>query len=700
MNNLRGDIKKIICSDLNLDGVAVSLNTDYLHTCAYTSSSATPPLKIRVLLVDSTTSHKYEQEVINFTSTSITFKTNPNSHELVKFDELELDLTYIASNLKLKTTTKMIAVKTVNTLLAYDTGCVKLPISNLLYPRIKLGFPKWGSIEKNDISNGSKLLEPLFTPFYDSYHKMIKYNIKSKFKKGYEKYLNIYFGDNPEIVLKENEEGLKEKLYESGSIETLPRKTKLKPNSGVETLSRIIIDPELDQEFDFSPFENKYIYTKRVNIEEADQGYVRIKGRDAYGEKIEETIEVTKEFFTVSRKKFFKIDSIISSDNILISNYIDCRFDHYYIKDIKTIAPIVDQDLFAFNPKVLKAKNNEFTKPVLHIHNMKKELSEIAYKFDIESNTNRITSLFIDEHLRAIWTDGEKLYSSVLHHDLSKDIGNHPSNNNNEVVKILDKNTCIGDWVDAVIDTDAWPSKTPMIIQIRNKDSVKYFDQETETFIDTIKYFYPQTNNRYIELSVKVENDSPYIFSVVSDNFTKRYLASSHTNMLRSIDSKDCLGTIIIIDEVPKIVSNFTLTTTSVGQQDSDKIRVIIEPQALNTYDWEFNIAGQYFGSNGSTCKEDLYKVISNTGNSNTPVIFEINRHKMINEFSDGEASCYLNINYNPLYNTEDRNHTFNLILSDCYGSVIKSITIPETNHSVTVPITIDRETKRIDHAS
>jgi hypothetical protein len=103
----------------------------------------------------------------------------------------------------------------------------------------------------------------------------------------------------------------------------------------------------------------------------------------------------------------------------------------------------------------------------------------------------------MDEHLRTIWTDGVKLYSSVVHHDLSKDIGNHPSNNNNEVVKVLDKNTSINDWVDAVIDTEIWPDKTPMIIQIKNGSSVKYYDQDSETFVDNIVFFYPQKNERY-----------------------------------------------------------------------------------------------------------------------------------------------------------------------------------------------------------
>ena len=64
----------------------------------------------------------------------------------------------------------------------------------MLYPRIKLGFPKWGTIERNDISTGSKLLEPLFTPFYDGFHKIIKYNMKSKFK---ENYSNVKSSENP-----------------------------------------------------------------------------------------------------------------------------------------------------------------------------------------------------------------------------------------------------------------------------------------------------------------------------------------------------------------------------------------------------------------------------------------------------------------------------------------------------------------------
>lgn len=700
ISNTRGDIVKVVCTDLKLDGTIVISNIEtYEHEITYSTTINFSPETTKVYLVQSTTGFKYQQSISKIVGTKIYFKTEPNNHELALFDQIELSLLSPQETLNIRQTVKRIEIQHVSSLVKYECGKVKLPVSNMLYPRIKLGFPKWGTIERNDISTGSKLLEPLFTPFYDSFHKVIKYNMKSKFKEGYSNVKSIFLGDNPEAIVRTNEDESLTRLYEASSIETQPRRINLKTNTDKLTLSRFVLEENDEAYIDYTPFENKLIYIKKVSGFEEENASVYIKGLDQHGERLEERVYILENFYTVSRKRFARIFSIQSQYNCIVSNYVDCRFDHYLVKDIKTIAPIVDGDLFAFHPKVLKSTNIENNRPIVNLHNISKELSEVAYKFDIENISGKITSLYIDEHLRTIWTDGIKIYSSVIHHDLSKDIGNHPSNNNNEIVKVLDKNTSINDWVDAVIDTAVWPDKTPMIIQIKNDSSIKYYDQESETFVDNIVYFYPQKNERYIEISVKVENDSPYIFSVLSDDFNKRYVASSHSNMLHSIDTKGCTGTLLLTDGQVKLVSNFETAYTTMGSQESTKVKIVIEPLGVNSYNWQFNTLGQYFGTNGSTYREDLYRIISKFGENNLPVVFEVDRFNILREFSDGISTNTLEVSVNPLYN-ENETSKFNIYLIDNSGVTVKTIEFATNDSTITLEILFTEKDKEINYAN
>ena len=700
ISNTRGDIVKVVCTDLKLDGtIAISNIETYEHEITYSTTISFSPETTKVYLVQSTTGFKYQQSISKIVGTKIYFKTEPNNHELALFDQIELSLLSPRETLNIRQTVKRVEIQHVSNLVKYECGRVKLPVSNMLYPRIKLGFPKWGTIERNDISTGSKLLEPLFTPFYDSFHKVIKYNMKSKFKEGYSNVKSIFLGDNPEAIVRINEDESLTRLYEASSIETQPRRINLKPNTDKLTLSRFVLEENDEAYIDYTPFENKLIYIKKVSGFEEENASVYIKGLDQHGERLEERVYILENFYTVSRKRFARIFSIQSQYNCIVSNYVDCRFDHYLVKDIKTIAPIVDGDLFAFHPKVLKSTNIENNRPIVNLHNISKELSEVAYKFDIENISGKITSLYIDEHLRTIWTDGIKIYSSVIHHDLSKDIGNHPSNNNNEIVKVLDKNTSINDWVDAVIDTAVWPDKTPMIIQIKNDSSIKYYDQESETFVDNIVYFYPQKNERYIEISVKVENDSPYIFSVLSDDFNKRYVASSHSNMLHSIDTKGCTGTLLLTDGQVKLVSNFETAYTTMDSQESTKVKIVIEPLEVNSYNWQFNTLGQYFGTNGSTYREDLYRIISKFGENNLPVVFEVDRFNILREFSDGISTNTLEVSVNPLYN-ENETSKFNIYLIDNSGVTVKTIEFATNDSTITLEILFTEKDKEINYAN
>ena len=693
------NITEINCTDVALKGHVVVGSNAYTHKVDYTCSNNTSIKTVEVFLVNAESLFKYSQPIVEFTSTSIIFKTDPHYHESADFHELELKVTNnIGIEYRSKVTVKPLRFKSTTDTLTYKIGRTPLAVSNMLYPRLRLGFPQWGTIEANGISNGSKLLEPLLTPFYDSYHKIIKYNMNSKFKTPYSRVKLIEMGVNPSAVYRYEREGLVQ-LHPVGSTESCPQQIKVEPikeNVSVK-LSRILFDITSVHDYDYTPFENKVIYFKKIDGRvNSPQSVVRITGDDLQGEYLEESVYILENFFTVSSKLFSKINSITSTDNVMISNYLDCRYDHYLIKDIKTLSPIVDKNLYGFHPRVLKTVNSDEGRPVIQLHTNDKELSEFEYKFDIQTSNNKLQSLFIDEHLRCTWTDGAYVYSSTISHDLSKNVGNHPSNNNNDIISILDTNTCIGDWIDATIHTNKWPSKKPMIIQIKNKDSVKYYDQESDTFVDNIIYFYPQQAETTIEISVKAENDSPYVISVISDDFKKRYLASSHSNLISSMSTEKCTGFLTLIDNKLVILDSIDTLSSTIQKQDSDKISITLEPKGIDVFDWEFTTEGHIISNNKETTyPEDLFVIISRSGEANVPLQIELDRSEVLQRFGVDRITSHLNI-YVPELRNSNKDFKMTLYLTDVYGTYSKEVLISK-GVTKQVPITFTRTTKEIN---
>lgn len=694
-NNNYVEITKVICDDfLDIDKtVCVGEEVSYLHIITLVTN-VTDMTNVEVTLNIAKNSFKYSQEVLSSSPTSITFITEPRTHELALFDELEVSFETNGETVSGKIPVTRLEINRRNFPLEYTTGYLSLPYSNMLYPRIKLGFPRWGGIEKNDISNGTKLLEPLFKPFYDSYHKVINFKINSLYKKPYNDYQTVFLGSQPVSVTKLTDTS-QIKMYETSAIQAIPKVTEIIPTTDEIKLTKIIMSPESTNFYNYEDLTNKFIYIKKLKWVSGSINWVSIKGYDKHGDIIQERVELVDDFFVSSKTKFSVITDIQCDTNIIISNYLDCSYDHILVKDPRTAAPIVDKDMFAFFPKIVKAQNNEETRDVLHLYNISKEYSEVSYKFDIEQE-GRLTSLYVDEHLRVYWTDGTKLYSGVLNHDLTKDVGRSASNNNNDVVIMNDTNTCIGDWADVSIDTDAWASNTPMVIQVKNNDSTLYYDQETEGFVEDIRYFYPKEEERFIEISVKVENDSAYIFTVFNDTLDKQYVASTHSNLIKTMkQGVECTDKLLLIDD--KLVLGADLPTLVTDDNSvSDRLTFSLIPQRINSFDWELRVGGYSLTKTDGTLPEEFYKVLSGDGECNTPVEFELDRYNLLKHFQVDSLTAYLIINVDTLYNPNSGN-TFNILCNDNYLKLEKAYTL--TNNTVTIPVRFTRNTKELQNA-
>lgn len=669
-NLLNLQIENLVCTDFNIKNlICFSSDEAYQHTLTFTDQSLNLVKECKVYLVSETPFVRLTQKVLGFTGSVVTFSVNNNSVENTSIKYIEIEVTLgDDTTLHSRTPIKAIEVIVKKTAIPFELGNVPLLSSNLLYPRIRLGFPQWGTAEKNDISNTTKIFEPLFTPFYDSYHKIIKYNTKSRFTEKYKAVQDIVTYNRP-VGVRQYGNGVDRNLFEGSSPERAPQFAKIIDKNVPLKLVKKYLYEDVPQEFP-DEFNNTLLYIKRTTgIYSETYLPVTILGLDVYDELLVDTVFVTNTFYSITTKRFKKITEIKAAEPIVIANFVNCLYDHYVIKDHKTPAPIVDNSLFQFTPYALIAKNNEGTRNTLQIFNMYREYSDYAYKFDLEYKDTEHLSFYIDEHLRIVWSDRTNLYSSVLGHDLSKNIGNHPSINCNNVVVVADQNTSIGDWAEATIDVSSWIEKKPLLISIKNRDTVLYYDQETEGFGKKVTYFYPKEFEKTLTLTVKVANEDPYIFSVITDDLKTKYLAVTHSNKLHNyLKDVKCSGDLMHIDGKLQVVGGRAPSVVHHDESFSDKLRIVISPKNVTQYDWTINIKGHVVSSKGSTLPDELFNVYSGSGNGNSEVVVELDRYNLLRMFDSDEATfkicCYVDPAYSLVKNL------FEVSLNDKYGTV------------------------------
>ena len=109
ISNTRGDIVKVVCTDLKSDGtIAISNIETYEHEITYSTTISFSPETTKVYLVQSTTGFKYQQSISKIVGTKIYFKTEPNNHELALFDQIELSFLSPQETLNIRQTVKRI----------------------------------------------------------------------------------------------------------------------------------------------------------------------------------------------------------------------------------------------------------------------------------------------------------------------------------------------------------------------------------------------------------------------------------------------------------------------------------------------------------------------------------------------------------------------------------------------------------------
>lgn len=675
MNNMK--IIDIFCLAYNCNGLYVSENSDIDHSILL--SEPIPNDNLECYLFNSLKGKAYALTIKGVNGKELIINVSKNSHILEGTDYLVIKGK--AFECKYKVIPKVVSKVTKS--FNYKLGVNGFKQSNMLYSRIKLGFAKWGSIEKNDISNMSKILEPIFSPFYDSYYKLLKYNYNTKFNIPY-KNIRLISQVAPPFAIINNSLGIR--LNEASCLESSPVGINIVESKKSYNLTKIFIDKYLPENTETINFSNTVIYVKKIGRNGSEKGFVTIEGILQEGYWGSETVEVIDNLYTQVVSKFKKIVKVVCNFSIVMSNYIDCSVDHFIVKDSKSLPPIVNKSLNSFFPKVFKEFNIDKDRNHLCIYDFKKDLSEVIYTFDLESP--EINGCFIDEYLRIFWTGVDnKFYTSTLYHDLSKYVGNDPSANNNDIVKVSNTNTCIGDTVTIDIDTSSI-EESSVIIKVSHKDQDLFYNQDKDEFDDQICYTILEDN--YLQLSIKVEDSDPYIVKVFSNDFKSCYTAYTHSNIIKPMNTpKDINGSLFIFNG--KIVLlNKLLTETNYNVFDED-LYLILNSDNIYAIDWLLDIEGYEIDSNGGYYDETKYSVVSD-GSNGEPLVIKFSKNYLLSLGKDGTTNLKLNVRLSPQFSKY--NSYFNLHLKDRTGDAFNSIDISPSEDYKTITCQISKDNK------
>ena len=611
----------------------------------------------KVALIDSSTGFKYKLFNINYNNNGegtydFYFNVDYQSTELANIDFIELILYNSPtesglSGISLKKEIKVRHIQSSDKSLLYSFGDVKINDTNLLALRNQIQAPSWGTVRKNVISNGAKLLENLHSVFNSSYFKVNEY-LRQSYDLTYEPYdyERINLTQRPLNISRETDEGLM-LLKETSDINSSIKKLEVTYNPS-DTLSiyTVILEPyseiidELEKINENLP---QFIYLKKNK--NGSNKYVTcvITGYDEFEELIVESLLVRYDIYTRTKNRFHKIVNINYSDTTVeISNYVDLRYNHYVINNSIIIPPIVDNEYKTFKPLIKKQSNNELDRDVITIYNPLSENVNPVIKFNIDEPNIRVRSLYVTEDLDVIYSldsgEGSRVCYSKLNIDFSKNIYNNITINNNKYIQVSDENTSTGDWVDIHIDLEAWSrdiTDEAFLIQIRNKNEIYYYNYETKSITADKVIIYKQTiNNTFIDFSLQVETTDPYIITIFDSTLKNKASAMTSNHTLVAYESIGTSGTLLILYDNEIISTNNIIEDSPLYLQvESDYLYFILEWDEYSTLDYRIDFGSYYLSNIDTNINPEYVEYITKDNEYGSALVIKIDRSFTDNEY-------------------------------------------------------------------
>ena len=496
----------------------------------------------------------------------------------------------------------------------------------MLTPFNRVGFPLWGTIQKNITSVSQKMLDVIHNNVLSIYNKNSEYlkqtfnldYIAPKFSrvylKGYPKSIYRIYPNNINIELKETED-----IYSSINFLSLEPH----PEESLE-LHNFIYSPEyINTDFYeiltnvIKSTNNSILYFKNLRSNSDPFISCIIRGINDKDVEISETVILRYDMYSKIQNRFKTIIEIDCRFPIEISNYVDLRYSHYINTQPYILPSLMDTQYRIFKPEVIIKSNHELTNNMIILNNNLYSDGHEAYKFAIEGN---IKSFYIDDKLNILYLsstgdseDGLYLNTSKLNLDYSKKIGNHTVNNNS-YIEVTDINTSIGDWVDVSIYinryTTAYKSKS-FFIEVRNNDVLFYYDPDLNSLVSEKKFIYTeQLSTDILEFTLFIENSDPYIINLVDE--TKGTCFSSMTEIpeIKPYTSKnvsnDLSDYLILYKDEIKLISSSN-NEDIYFTEDENIIRIIFKNEYYNNFNYYIKVNDDFISNSETSLIDGSY---------------------------------------------------------------------------------------------
>lgn len=566
------------------------------------------------------------------------FNTNYQSSERANIDFLDLTI-FGTKVISLKSKVKVAQLKNINRSFSYQLSGISVVDSNLLSLRTRIMSPSWGTISKNLISNGSKMLDVLHTTFNNSYFKVNEY-----LRQTYQDYIPLTFNrlkitTRPSNVIRfVGEEKIE--LKETDNIFSSLKEVKILESVNSLNLLTVVLEKYTSNVKEIEEINKTLplpLYLK--NDSSNNLGYVTcvIVGYDEFDNRIIESILTRKDLYTKTKNIFYRIESInTTNNNIEVSNYVDLSYNHFIINNNFIIPPIIDQNYRTFKPLLKKLSNNELTDNIISISNPTNAQVEPELKFSIDTKNKPLDSVYVTEDLDVIYTyklDGNTILNySKIGIDFSKNLYNNTTQNNNRFISVSDTNTNIGDWVDVNINFSDWVEYTSdeaFLVQIRNKDKLYYYDINNKSITTDKVINYNQTiNSLNVIFSIQVENDDPYLITLYTSNLKHKVNATTTSNQIHPylvetiLNERELLiygNNIYLYNKEETVPQTFELET------EEDFLYLIFRWNGYSTLDYNIDFENYYITNSDSNINPSNYSYVMKNNNYCTPIVLKIN---------------------------------------------------------------------------
>lgn len=594
-----------------------------------------------ICFLDSKNGFKYQLNTLDYYSTNdrfiFEFEVDKQSSEMANIDFIDLFIETHESSFSLKKEVKIKYLKTADKSLTYSIGKMKILDSNLLSIRNKIVSPSWSTVNKNTVSNSTKLLDQLHNTFSSSYSKVNEYT-RMSYDPTYQPLIfdRLFLTQKPRTVLRNIDDYYREELKETTDINSSLYALDINQVYEDLKISTVILEPYSNIEEEITEINNllpSFLYFKKNK--NTDSRYVTcvITGYDEYDNDIVESLLVRFDIFTRTQNRFHRIVDINYSDNTVeITNCVDLKYNHYVINNNFIIPSVVDENYRTYKPLVKIRSNNDLTYNIVTLQNPLSETVDSFTKFNIDTKSNPITSLYVTENLDVVYTydfeNSTVLNYSKLHIDFSKNIYNNITMNNNNYINVSDTETLIGDWVDVKVNIGEWvkdKEDTCLLIQVRNKDTLYYYDTENNTLSEDRVLIYAQTmTDSIVDFSIQVENDQPYIFTLYNSNLKEKAAACTITNSIvpyktEILDNRS----LVLIDNRLYLANNIETDLVTFNKEE-DYLYVMLHCKDYSTIKYMLNFGEYYLSDNSTNINSEYFEYITKDNDYGIPIVIRL----------------------------------------------------------------------------